>query len=521
MSKRNSIAIKAITAGYDATPLWRTLIELPVPFLFYDLETFGRSPGSDRIAEFAGILTDERLDLLEQPYELRCIPPHDYLAHPAACLVNRISPQDARLTGVPEPQFAAYLAKLFTSVPNLTIIGFNSASFDDEFVRALFFRTMHDPYEWHWRNGNARLDLIAIIPTLFDFARDRLVWPRREDGRPDFRLEALVDANQAQGGTSHEALADTFALRNMCRILVDRAPEIWEQIPGVLNRNRKAVDLKPRLTRREPADLQRDTLVYSSTILKREDRSSTLICPVLVDPLVPTKWWVWDLAADLDALIDWAHESGGMTTLPKGLIGLNLRRSLSLLPAETKRLETLSSHGLDLAHCRRSLDRLARSQTSAVFAEIENRLKERARAFDEMEKDVENQLYAGFLPDSDRPRMDRIRVSVRERKWRDLRNLIKELEDPRLRELAWRLLARTAGTALTATERDRWRREVADRLDVAAFDQAWREERERRTGENGIATGDRRILAQLLDHRNAAVERFNLGDRFGTLSAQW
>ncbi|MFW6228585.1 MAG: exonuclease domain-containing protein, partial [Alkalispirochaeta sp.] len=66
-----------------------------MPVIFYDLETFGLSPSGDRIAEFAGILTDDRLDLLEQPYELRALPPPDYLASPGACLTTGITPQAA------------------------------------------------------------------------------------------------------------------------------------------------------------------------------------------------------------------------------------------------------------------------------------------------------------------------------------------------------------------------------------------------------------------------------------------
>lgn len=497
-----------------------------MPILFYDLETFGRSPARDRIAEFAGIITDDHLDLLEQPRELRCIPPPDYLAHPEACLKNRVTPQDARATGVPEPVFAERLLELFTTQPGLRIVGYNSASFDDEFVRHLFYRNLFDPYEWHYRNGNSRLDIIAIIPAIFDFMHDRLVWPRTEAGAPDFRLEALVHANDAAGGTSHEALADTFALRNVCRLLLDRVPEVWTALPALLERNRNARDLKPGLTerieRREAPTLAEHALVYSSVVLKREERSSTLLLPLRADPLVSTKWWLWDLSHDVEELFAWCEsDTPAMDKPPRGLMGLNLRRSLALFPPSSDHLETLASHGLDLTRCNTTLGRLFGRQVSERLSHLTRRLLERAHAFVAEPRDVEERLYDGFAPEGDRARLSLIRSAFVERRWSDYRAESAHLTDSRLRELAWRLFARNAGSALTGEERTRWSGEVANRLDADSFDEEWRRARSHHGGEQGVSDSDRRILAHLLEHRNAVVERFNLIDRFGSLTSRW
>lgn len=492
-----------------------------VPFLFYDLETFGRSPALDRIAEFAGIVTDDTLDLLEQPHELRCIPPADYLAHPGASLTNRITPQDAQATGVAEPVFAERLLGLFFSRPDLRIVGYNSASFDDEFVRYLFYRNLHDPYEWHYRNGNSRLDILAVIPAIFDFMRDRLSWERLEDGKPNFRLESIVNANDAAGGTSHEALADTFALRNVCRLLLDRVPEVWTALPALLERNRKARDLSPglavRIERRESPGLLTHSLVYSSAILKREDRSSTIVLPLFADPVIPTKWWLWDLGEDPEALFSWESERH----LPRGLFFLNLRRSLALFPPSGDHLETLSAHGLDLLQCERSLKNLFEVGVLKRLSEIRDRLKERAKVFAQKPRDAEEQLYDAFFPDGDRARAADLRAAYVERRRHDFRAGLSTLTDPRLRELGRRMLARHAGSALTSDERERWHSEVVARLDVGAFDKEWRDERSKRAGEHGVSKADRRILDMLLAHRNTVVERFNLADRFGLWTAEW
>ena len=48
-------------------------------FYWYDYETFGLSPKVQRIAQFAGIRTDENLNILEE-HMFYCKPTHDFLA---------------------------------------------------------------------------------------------------------------------------------------------------------------------------------------------------------------------------------------------------------------------------------------------------------------------------------------------------------------------------------------------------------------------------------------------------------
>ena len=61
-------------------------------FYWYDYETFGLSPKVQRIAQFAGIRTDENLNILDE-HMFYCKPTHDCLPAPEACAVTGISPQ--------------------------------------------------------------------------------------------------------------------------------------------------------------------------------------------------------------------------------------------------------------------------------------------------------------------------------------------------------------------------------------------------------------------------------------------
>ena len=64
-------------------------------FYWHDYETWGADPRRDRPAQFAGVRTDEALELVSEPLVLYCRPADDMLPQPEACLVTGITPQRA------------------------------------------------------------------------------------------------------------------------------------------------------------------------------------------------------------------------------------------------------------------------------------------------------------------------------------------------------------------------------------------------------------------------------------------
>jgi exodeoxyribonuclease-1 len=97
---------------------------------WHDYETTGIDPARDRPLQFAGVRTDEQLNIIGEPLTLYCQPSRDTLPHPQASLITGITPQLALAKGLPEPQFIdAVLAEL--AVPNTCGVGYNSIRFDD------------------------------------------------------------------------------------------------------------------------------------------------------------------------------------------------------------------------------------------------------------------------------------------------------------------------------------------------------------------------------------------------------
>ncbi|MGD9660496.1 MAG: exodeoxyribonuclease I, partial [Porticoccaceae bacterium] len=129
---------------------------------WHDYETTGTSPALDRPIQFAGIRTDEDLNIIGEPLSLYCQPSKDILPHPEACLVTGISPQLAEAKGVPEPEFIAAIHRQFM-VPGTCGAGYNSIRFDDEVTRNTLYRNFYDPYEREWQGGNSRWDIIDMV----------------------------------------------------------------------------------------------------------------------------------------------------------------------------------------------------------------------------------------------------------------------------------------------------------------------------------------------------------------------
>ncbi len=112
---------------------------------FYSIETFSRNK-SGPIAEFSYLTADEDMNELEgrSGRFLMALPP-DVLPDPVCAAAAGISPSEAQRTGLRENEFAE---KILSVLPrgDFIRIGWNNVGFTDERLRALLFRTFHDPY---------------------------------------------------------------------------------------------------------------------------------------------------------------------------------------------------------------------------------------------------------------------------------------------------------------------------------------------------------------------------------------
>ncbi len=198
-------------------------------FFFYDLETSGLSARDDRIMQFAGQRTDMDFNPIGDPVNELIKLSDDTLPSPEALLVTGITPQQTVADGYTEAEFAKKLTEeIFT--PNTIAIGFNNIQFDDEFIRHLMWRTFHDPYEWSWKDGRSRWDIIDAVRMTRALRPNGIEWPVDTEGKATNRLELLTKANGVDHYKAHDALSDVIATIEVAKLIATKQPQLFQYL---------------------------------------------------------------------------------------------------------------------------------------------------------------------------------------------------------------------------------------------------------------------------------------------------
>lgn len=415
----------------------------PAHFLWYDLETFGRDPRRSRIAQLACLRTDEGLHPVGEPETFLCRLDEDVLPSPRSCIVTGITPQRCEREGHAEPVFADRAHELM-SLPGTCIAGFNNIRFDDEFLRHLFYRNFHDPYEREWKDGNSRFDLLDLLRMAYALRPDGLDWPLREDGTPSFRLADLAAANGI-AHQAHDALGDTLATVALGRRLKAAQPRLWRYFLELREKRavRRLLEIGVpilHVSGRYPASRGCAAIVLPLAWL-RDGQQSVLAFDLSVDPQM-----LLDLARrpapDLDAM---REQLGALP--PYALKRIRPNRLPALARLEHVREVELRRLGLDLRHCLERA-RLLKPDLAAIGEMLQPLfIRDRSPA-----PDPELALYDGFLPDPDRSLLPLIRAAPPAA----LASFAARLQDPRLRTLLFRRRARHFPETLDPEERQRW-----------------------------------------------------------------
>lgn len=213
-------------------------------FFFYDLETSGLNAREDRVMQFAGQRTDMNLEPIGEPVNILVKMTEDALPSPTAIMVTKITPQETLRDGISEAEFAKYVTEEIF-VPNTIAVGYNTVRFDDEFMRALFWRNFYDPYEWEWRDGRSRWDILDVVRLTRALRPEGVEWPFTEDGRATNRLELITKLNGVSHEHAHDALSDVYATIEVARLIHDKQPELFEFLLKMREKNeiKKLVNL--------------------------------------------------------------------------------------------------------------------------------------------------------------------------------------------------------------------------------------------------------------------------------------
>jgi exodeoxyribonuclease I len=198
-------------------------------FYFYDLETSGFDPRTQRIMQFGGQRTDLRMKPTSEPDEFFVQLTSDVLPEPDAILVTGITPQRTRADGLSEREFCDYFLE-HIATPGTIFVGYNSIRFDDEFVRHTLYRNLRDPYEWQWKDGRSKWDLLDVIRMTRALRPDGINWPFASNGKQANRLGLLADVNNIDQSRAHNALSDVQTTIAVAKLIYDKQPKLFEYL---------------------------------------------------------------------------------------------------------------------------------------------------------------------------------------------------------------------------------------------------------------------------------------------------
>lgn len=439
--------------------------------LWYDLETFGIDSRHDRIAQFACIRTDENLEEIDEPIKLYCKPSLDYLPSPAACKVHGITPQTAYELGLGEYDFSLRLLEEFSRA-GTTAAGFNSISFDDEFIRHLFYRNLLDPYAREYANGNSRWDIMNLVRAAHDLRPEGIVWPMDGDGTPLFKLEVLAKANGLVHASVHDALSDIRATISLARLVKTKQARLYDWYYS----HRKRESLKPLVNL--PA---RRMLLYTAPEYTSTKGCTTLVAPVGMDPANRSQLIAIDLRFDPGELFSLSADEIRQRVFAKAedraqpripLSRIRLNHCPFLAPATTLTKEAEARLGLDKGLCGERLD---------VINGNPGLVQKLVAVFDEPlpppdSDDPDLCLYSGgFIPDSDKAKLSKFHILLASKRGsvdglRQAKAAFQKMKfiDDRIPRLAGRLFARNFPETLGDSERLKWRDFCAGRIQLPA-----------------------------------------------------
>lgn len=418
-------------------------------FFFYDLETSGLNPREDRIMQFAGQRTDMNLQPVGEPFNILVRLNDDTLPSPDALMVTGITPQKTIEEGYTEAEFAEILLNdVFT--PDTIAVGFNNVRFDDEFVRYLFWRNFRDPYEWCWKDGRSRWDLLDVIRMTRALRPEGIEWPVDAEGKPTNRLELLTKANGIAHESAHDALSDVEALIEVTRLIKTKQPQLYDYLLKM--RDKKAVMKLVNVDDKQP-------FVYASGRFENEWNKLSIALPLA--PAPNNNVLVYDLRYDPQGFVDMSEKElaekifasweerkkDTFVTLPVKVMQYNRCPAVAPLGV-LEAADGWQKIGLDKTLV---AERMKVLLQHPGFAERLRTLYERKRDFAKS-IDAEGQLYDGFLPDGDRVRVDAVRnVDVQK-----LADFHPEFSDERLAPLLLHYKARNFPKSLSDSELALW-----------------------------------------------------------------
>ncbi len=427
-------------------------------FYFYDLETSGVNPREARIMQFAGQRTDLDLQPVGEPDNFLIRLHEDVLPEPDAILITGITPQQTHSEGITETEFLHHFYQNIVQ-PNTIFIGFNSIRFDDEFMRFLQYRNLQDPYEWQWKDGCSRWDLLDVVRMTRALRPEGIAWPVDSSGKPTNRLELLASINKLEHTNAHDALSDVLATIEVARLIAAKQPKLFTYLRDM----RLKKDVEAFVHAGQP-------FVYSSGKYSNEFEKTTIVQTVADHPK-KNGVLVYDLRHDPEQFLrlntnelakawEWKPADSTELRLPVKLLQYN--RCPAIAPVGVLDDTSKKRLGISLKTIEQHREKLteAKQWPNALFDALKILDKAQQTRLLSSSTEVDGQLYDGFLQDHDRKLLKQLHAASPDK----ITPFANKFLDDRLKKLIPLYKARNFPRQLSDQERADWEAHIHTRL---------------------------------------------------------
>ena len=175
------------------------------------------------------MLVNEQFQEIDR-FEGSCSLKPGLIPEPGALLVNHTTAQMLKKNNLSHYNLIKEFEKKIREWMPAIFIGYNSISFDEEFLRNTLFKLLKNPYITQL-GGNKRGDLLNIARSANLFFKDSIKTTFNSKGNAVFRLDQLAPENgiiiEKYGMKAHDALGDVLATVKLGELIENNAKEVW------------------------------------------------------------------------------------------------------------------------------------------------------------------------------------------------------------------------------------------------------------------------------------------------------
>ncbi|BGI51604.1 MAG: exodeoxyribonuclease I [Buchnera aphidicola (Ceratovacuna japonica)] len=416
-------------------------------FIFYDYETFGLSPYLDKPFQFSCVITNFNLEIISSDICFFCMPSIDYLPNIKSIFVTKISPLDLfKKKYLNEYFFSKKINNIFKK-KNSCIVGYNNFNFDDEFTRNIFYRNFFDPYSWHWKNNNSRLDILIMLRAYYSFRPENIKWPKKNKKKcVSFKLRDFTKENNIFHKNAHDATSDVYATIYVSKFLKKKNIKLFNYI------------LKMRFKKNVLSVIYKNIwnpIFFSSGIFTNNKFNLSVILFLFIHPKNSNIAVMFDLTKDLKIFISYLNKKKYSNLIIKnlfslGILFIHLNKSPIIAPISVAREIDLCRIKINF---KKKFNKILYIKSKwKIFLLLKKFfLEEKKKKNDNI--DVDFKIYENFFINSDKNIMKKIHNT-------DINEVFKKkilFHDYRMNELFFRFKARNFTNMLNSSEKKKWK----------------------------------------------------------------